>query len=248
MSTTAFYVVGNICTTCAYTCIYMYTYVHASTCTWVCCVALPCLFDRACFFLPSFSHLSLKHVNIIILSSHQIKSLQGLSQFPVLGSLRLACNELEWVELPRLSHMTLLSLTLSGNPQLDSDPHCEPPPLSIPYPLSLSLTIAYPLSLSLSPSLTLSLCLSPSLTLSHSIAFLPSHSLCLSLFVDYILYYTDREHVVDILPNLWVLDERLITGIHVYVCVCIYVQSTCIDRLYCTTYRLTFYFVFVLNC
>ena len=30
---------------------------------WVCCVALPCsLFDLACFFLPSFSHLSLKHV------------------------------------------------------------------------------------------------------------------------------------------------------------------------------------------
>ena len=157
------------------------------------------------------------YVNIIILSSHQIKSLQGLAQFPVLGSLRLACNELEWAELPRLSHMTLLSLTLSGNPQLDSDPHCEPPPPLHPLPsvsislhclpsLSLSVSIAYPLSPSL-PSLSPLLILSPSFTL----------SLCLSLFVDYILYYTDREHVVDILPNLWVLDERLITGIHVYV-------------------------------
>ena len=30
----------------------------------MCCVALPCcLFDLACFFLPSFSHLSLKHVH-----------------------------------------------------------------------------------------------------------------------------------------------------------------------------------------
>ena len=29
-------------------------------------VALPCcLFDLACFFLPSFSHLSLKHVQIL---------------------------------------------------------------------------------------------------------------------------------------------------------------------------------------
>ena len=38
-------------------CLYMCTYVP-----WVCCVALPCcLFDLACFFLPS--HLSLKHVN-----------------------------------------------------------------------------------------------------------------------------------------------------------------------------------------
>ena len=149
------------------------------------------------------------YVNIIILSSLQIKSLQGLAQFPVLGSLRLACNELEWAELPRLSHMTLLSLTLSGNPQLDSDPHCEPPPspsltlclyLSPSLTLSLSVSIAYPLSPSL-PSLSPLLILSPSFTL----------SLCLS--VDYILYYTDREHVVDILPNLWVLDERLITGI-----------------------------------
>ena len=30
---------------------------------WLCCVALPCcLFDLACIFLPSFCHLSLKHV------------------------------------------------------------------------------------------------------------------------------------------------------------------------------------------
>ena len=39
--------------------------VHACTCTWVCCVALPCLFDLACFFLPYFSHLSLKHVHVV---------------------------------------------------------------------------------------------------------------------------------------------------------------------------------------
>ena len=32
---------------------------------WVCCVALPCcLFHLACFFLPSFSHLSLRHVYV----------------------------------------------------------------------------------------------------------------------------------------------------------------------------------------
>ena len=31
----------------------------------MCCVALPCcLFDLACFFLPSFSHFSLKHVYV----------------------------------------------------------------------------------------------------------------------------------------------------------------------------------------
>ena len=42
--------------------VYMYMYVeHSIVYTWVCCVALPCcLFDLACFFLPSFSRLSLK--------------------------------------------------------------------------------------------------------------------------------------------------------------------------------------------
>ena len=41
------------------TCMYI-VHVH-----WVCCVTLPCcLFDLALFFLPSFSHLSLKHVYI----------------------------------------------------------------------------------------------------------------------------------------------------------------------------------------
>ena len=38
-----------------------------------CCVALPCcLFDLACFFLPSFSHLSLKHVHVVLLYLHQV--------------------------------------------------------------------------------------------------------------------------------------------------------------------------------
>ena len=36
------------------------------TALWMCCVALPCcLFDLACFFLPS-SHLSLKHVHVCL--------------------------------------------------------------------------------------------------------------------------------------------------------------------------------------
>ena len=36
---------------------------HTIMSCWVCYVALPCLFDLACFFL-SFSHLVLKHVDI----------------------------------------------------------------------------------------------------------------------------------------------------------------------------------------
>ena len=43
--------------------VYTYIHVHGKVTALVCCVALPCcLFDLACFFLPSFSHLSLKHV------------------------------------------------------------------------------------------------------------------------------------------------------------------------------------------
>ena len=47
------------------------------------------------------------------------------------------------------------------------------------------------------------------------------------------MYTVDREHVVDILPHLWVLDARMITGkkfeLLVYTCVIIESQ---IKRLY----------------
>ena len=55
----------------------------------------------------------------------QVKGVGGLSRFPVFGVLNLACNDLGWEELRRLSHMTLLSLSLLGNTKLDSDPHCK---------------------------------------------------------------------------------------------------------------------------
>lgn len=55
----------------------------------------------------------------------QVKSLYGLSRFPVLGTVCLGGNELDWKELHRISHMTILSLTLVGNPQLDADPNCK---------------------------------------------------------------------------------------------------------------------------
>ena len=67
----------------------------------------------------------------LTISSHllyirqQLKSLCGLSRFPVLGSVCLGGNELEWQELQRISHMTILNLSLLGNSKLDSDPHCK---------------------------------------------------------------------------------------------------------------------------
>ena len=55
----------------------------------------------------------------------QVKSLLGIEQFPSLGALLLAYNDLSWRELKRLHHMHILRITLVGNPQLDSDPNCE---------------------------------------------------------------------------------------------------------------------------
>lgn len=55
----------------------------------------------------------------------QIKSLCGLSRFPVLGSVSLGGNDLDWQELHHISRMTILQLSLLGNPKLDSDPHCK---------------------------------------------------------------------------------------------------------------------------
>ena len=58
-------------------------------------------------------------------SFKQIKCLHGLSRFPALGSLVLSDNCLDWQELKRISHIHLLSLTLTGNLKLDNDPHCK---------------------------------------------------------------------------------------------------------------------------
>ena len=46
------------------------TQYDAHTCLpWVCCVALPCLFDLACFFLSSFSSL-IKNMYVVCTSVH----------------------------------------------------------------------------------------------------------------------------------------------------------------------------------
>ena len=57
-------------------------------------------------------------------SLSQVKSLSGLSRYPVMGILSLGYNDLDWKELKHLSHMIILSLTLLGNDKLDSDAHC----------------------------------------------------------------------------------------------------------------------------
>lgn len=54
----------------------------------------------------------------------QVKSLHGLSRFPVLGMLSVGFNDLDWSEVKSLSHIRLICLTLIGNPKLDNDTHC----------------------------------------------------------------------------------------------------------------------------
>ena len=83
-----------------------------------------------------------------------------MSQFPALGGLQLAFNEVTWRELNRLRHMHILNLMLLGNPQLDCDPNCK------------------------------------------NTAILLAVILCMS----------DRQHVISMLPHVWMLDGMLITG------------------------------------
>ena len=55
----------------------------------------------------------------------KIRNLQHLSRFIALGSLILSNNDLPWIELQYIRHMSILDLRLNGNPQLDSDPNCK---------------------------------------------------------------------------------------------------------------------------
>ena len=48
----------------------IHLHVHVSVHVLLC---LVCLFDLACFFLPSFSHLSLKHVHMYVYYTQQHK-------------------------------------------------------------------------------------------------------------------------------------------------------------------------------
>ena len=61
----------------------------------------------------------------IITLSAQVRSLEGLSQFPAFGTLILSNNDLDWNELLKLRHIQVLDLCLHGNPQLEGDPYCE---------------------------------------------------------------------------------------------------------------------------
>ena len=114
----------------------MYMYMCKSE-PWVCCVALPCLFAFACFFLSSFPHLSLKHVyNVsrecihvyesflqicqrelghnLSLDAYLIKPVQRILKYHLLlhVSCMYACLSGLW--LGRLLHLSFLSTLLKS--------------------------------------------------------------------------------------------------------------------------------------
>ena len=74
--------------------------------------------------------------------------------------------------------------------------------------------------------------------------------MCMHVYVQHVYWYAystctvDREHVVDILPHLWVLDARMITGkkfqsiIHVQSHVCMYVLESLEESFSTTTHIL----------
>ncbi|KAL5486682.1 hypothetical protein EMCRGX_G019193 [Ephydatia muelleri] len=64
-----------------------------------------------------------RHLWRIDLTGNRVKSVEGLCRFPAFGTLELGFNELEWNALNRLSHVTILHLTLTGNASLETDPN-----------------------------------------------------------------------------------------------------------------------------
>ena len=73
----------------------------------------------------NYLYMYMFYMFIITLYYMQVKSLHGLSRFPVLGMLSVGFNDLDWPEVKTLSHIRLVCLTLIGNPKLDNNPHCE---------------------------------------------------------------------------------------------------------------------------
>eukprot|EP00912_Choanoflagellata_sp_UC4_P001629 UC4_evm2s1043 len=81
----------------------------------------------------------------IDLCNNNIKELDGLKRFTILGSLQLAGNRIEYDDLRTIAHIQIVDLSLFGNP-IENDPNY-------------------------------------------------------------------RRHVIDILPNIWILDGKPITGV-----------------------------------
>ncbi|XP_059140385.1 uncharacterized protein LOC131928387 [Physella acuta] len=66
---------------------------------------------------------NLKQLWSLDLSNNQICILNSLSRYLALGTVILSNNNLKWIDLEKIRHAHFLSISLHGNPCLDSDPY-----------------------------------------------------------------------------------------------------------------------------
>ncbi|CAL1540075.1 unnamed protein product [Lymnaea stagnalis] len=66
---------------------------------------------------------NLKQLWYLDLSNNNISLLNALSRYLALGTLILSNNNLKWIDLEKIRHAHFLSISLHGNPCLDSDPY-----------------------------------------------------------------------------------------------------------------------------
>ncbi|KAH9496837.1 hypothetical protein Btru_010404 [Bulinus truncatus] len=66
---------------------------------------------------------NLKQLWYLDLSNNNICYLNALSRYLALGTVILSNNNLKWVDLEKIRHAHFLSISLHGNPCLDSDPY-----------------------------------------------------------------------------------------------------------------------------
>ncbi|KAK0052131.1 hypothetical protein Bpfe_018461 [Biomphalaria pfeifferi] len=66
---------------------------------------------------------NLKQLWYLDLSNNSICFLNALSRYLALGTVILSNNNLKWIDLEKIRHAHFLSISLHGNPELDSDPY-----------------------------------------------------------------------------------------------------------------------------
>ena len=103
--------------------------------------------------------------------------------------------------MKRISHMHLLSLSLTGNNKLTHDPHCK------------GITTLIHTNTILIHTNTILIHTNTILIHTNAILIHTNAILILLLLILSLSPPTDRYHVIDIIPHVWMLDGQLVTGI-----------------------------------
>ena len=64
-----------------------------------------------------------RHLWKLDISCNELRDLCGFEKFTTFGTLIASCNQLNWAELAKISHLEVLSLYLGGNQDLDKNFH-----------------------------------------------------------------------------------------------------------------------------